>query len=81
LARPQFLDLALQFLQCDRAPLLVVTPSRMPVSISKRLRTHSLSGLGHAADLGRDQLNGSPQGRVFATVLLHHAYSAFAHFR
>jgi hypothetical protein len=39
-----------------------------------------MQGLGDAPDLGRDRLNGRPQGGVFATVLLHHAYSAFAHF-
>ena len=36
---------------------------------------------GHTAYLDRDGLNGCPQGRVLPSMLLHHAYSAFANFR
>ena len=39
-----------------------------------------MQGLGHAANLGLYGLDGSPQGRVLATVIVHAAYSAFAHF-
>ena len=35
----------------------------------------------NAPDLGGNRFNGGPKGRVFATVLLHHAHSAFAYFR
>ena len=38
-----------------------------------------VEGLRHAADLGGDGFNGGPQRGVLASVLLHHANSAFAY--
>ena len=37
--------------------------------------------LGNAANFECNGFNGGPQGGIFVTVIMGHAYSAFAHFR
>ena len=38
-----------------------------------------VEGLQYAADLGANELNGGPQGWLFAPVFAHHTDSAFTH--
>jgi hypothetical protein len=45
------------------------------------LSNQVIEGLRHAANLGGNGLNGSPQGGVLASVFEHHADSAFHHLR
>jgi hypothetical protein len=70
--------LTLAFKPLWRCKSVVATPALAPVSISSRL-IHALSVWGMQPILGAiDSINGRPQRELLASVLLHHANSAFA---
>ena len=70
----QFLVLALQLLE------VFALAGRQPIALAGidfLALDPFMQGLGHAANFGGDGFNGRPQRGVLASVLLHHAHSAF----